>query len=55
MDDTATSKQVLKKESATRRTGDVPGHATCWHIQPYRRILASIADGKTLDISPSCC
>ncbi|RZK29804.1 MAG: nuclear transport factor 2 family protein [Hymenobacter sp.] len=53
MDDTAAIKQVLEKESATWRAGDVPGHAACWHIQPYSRVLVSTADGKVLDIPPA--
>jgi hypothetical protein len=53
VDETATIKQVLEKESATWRAGDAPGHAACWHIQPYSRILVSTADGKVLDIPPA--
>jgi hypothetical protein len=53
MDDTAAIKQVLEKESATWRAGDVPGHASCWHIQPYSRILVSTTDGQALDIPPA--
>lgn len=53
MDDTAAIKQVLEKESATWRAGDVPGHAACWHIQPYSRVLVSTADGQALDIPPA--
>lgn len=53
MDDTAAIKQVLEKESATWRAGDVPGHAACWHIQPYSRILVSTTDGQALDIPPA--
>jgi hypothetical protein len=53
MDDTAAIKQVLEKESATWRAGDVQGHAACWHIQPYSRILVSTGDGKALDIPPA--
>ena len=52
-DDTAAIKQVLEKESATWRAGDVPGHAACWHIQPYSRILVSTGDGQALDIPPA--
>jgi hypothetical protein len=53
MDDTAAIKQLLEKESATWRAGDAPGHAACWHIQPYSRVLVSTADGKALDIPPA--
>jgi len=44
--------RVLEKESATWRSGDVQGHADCWYIQPYSRILISTADGAVLDIPP---
>ncbi|GAB3638627.1 hypothetical protein GCM10027422_42170 [Hymenobacter arcticus] len=53
LDDTAAIKQLLEKESATWRAGDAPGHAACWHIQPYSRMLVSTADGKVLDIPPA--
>lgn len=53
LDDAAAIKQVLEKESATWRAGDAPGHAACWHIQPYSRVLVSTADGKALDIPPA--
>jgi len=52
-DDAAAIKQVLEKESATWRAGDVPGHAACWHIRPYSRILVSTTDGQVLDIPPA--
>lgn len=45
-------KQVLEKESSTWRSGDIQGHADCWHIQPYSRIIVSTSDGKVLDIPP---
>lgn len=53
LDDTAAIKRLLEKESATWRAGDAPGHAACWHIQPYSRVLVSTADGKALDIPPA--
>ncbi|QKG55592.1 endo-arabinase [Hymenobacter sp. BRD128] len=53
VDDTAAIKHLLEKESATWRAGDVPGHAACWHIQPYSRILVSTGDGQALDIPPA--
>ena len=43
---------LLEKESATWRSGDIKGHASCWHIQPYSRILVSTTDGHTYDIPP---
>jgi hypothetical protein len=45
-------KQLLEKESATWRSGDIKGHADCWHIRPYSRILVSTGDSTVLDISP---
>ena len=52
-DETFAIKAVIEKETATWRIGDIKGHADCWHIQPYTRILVSTADGLTLDISPN--
>jgi len=51
--DTTAIKQVLEKESTTFRSGDVKGHADCWKIQPYTRIVISTADGKVIDVPPS--
>ena len=45
-------KRLLEKESATWRSGDVAAHASCWSIQPYSRILVSLADGTALDVPP---
>lgn len=53
MDNAVAIRQLLEKESATWRAGDVLGHAACWHIQPYSRILVSTADGKALDLPPA--
>jgi len=50
--DTVAIKAVLEKESATWRSGDEKGHADCWHIRPYSRILVSTADGKCFDVPP---
>lgn len=52
-DDTAAIKHLLEKEAATWRAGDVAGHAACWHLQPYSRVLVSTADGQALDIPPA--
>jgi hypothetical protein len=52
-DETFAIKAVIEKETTTWRIGDIKGHADCWHIQPYTRILVSTADGLTLDISPN--
>src|SRR5476651_2453974 len=51
--DTTAIKQLLEKESTTFRSGDVKGHAECWKIQPYSRIVVSTADGKMIDVPPS--
>ena len=52
-DEPSAIKSVIERETATWRLGDIKGHADCWHIQPYTRILVSTADGLTLDISPN--
>jgi hypothetical protein len=50
--DTTAIKEVIERESATWRNGDMKGHADCWKIQPYSRILISTADGKFYDVPP---
>jgi hypothetical protein len=45
-------KKLLEREATTWRSGDIKGHAECWMIRPYSRILVSTGDGKTLDIAP---
>ena len=50
MDEETAIKKLLEKESATWRSKDIKGHADCWHIQPYSRILVSLPDGKTIDV-----
>lgn len=52
-DDNESIKKLLEKESATWRAQDSKGHAECWHIQPYSRILVSTAEGITIDVPPS--
>jgi len=49
----AAIKQVLEKESASWRSGDVKAHADCWHVQPYSRILVSIGDSTVIDVPPA--
>ena len=44
---------LLEKESATWRAGDGKGHADCWYIQPYSRILISTGNGTTIDVPPA--
>ena len=51
--DTTAIKQAIEKESSTYRSGDVKGHADCWKIQPYTRIVISTADGKMIDVPPA--
>ena len=45
-------KELLEKESATWRSGDIKAHADCWVIRPYSRILVSAGDGAVHDIPP---
>ncbi|MFM6926748.1 MAG: hypothetical protein ACKOU7_14665 [Ferruginibacter sp.] len=45
-------KQLLEKESATWRLGDVKAHAACWAIKPYSKIVVSTVDGNMIDIDP---
>ncbi|MBP6557806.1 MAG: endo-arabinase [Flavobacterium sp.] len=45
-------KKVLEKESATWRSGDIKGHAECWQIRPYSRIIVSAIDGTVTDVPP---
>lgn len=51
-DEEAAIRQVLEKESATWRSGDREGHASCWSIRPYSKIVFTTADGTTFDIDP---
>lgn len=43
-------KALLEKESATWRAKDVTAHTTCWHIQPYSKMLVSTADGMVINV-----
>lgn len=49
----AAIKKLLEKESATWRAKDTQGHADCWHIQPYSRIIVSLPNGQTIDVPPT--
>ena len=51
--ETSAIKAVIERETTTWRLGDIKGHAECWQIQPYTRILVSTANGLTLDIPPN--
>ena len=44
--------RLLERESATWRSGDVKGHADCWFIRPYSRVLVSTGDGQVIDVPP---
>lgn len=50
--DSTAIKQVLAREAATWRAGDVAGHAQCWQLRPYSRIVVSTGDGRVLDVPP---
>jgi hypothetical protein len=50
--DSTAIKQLLEKESASWRSGDVKAHSSCWFIQPYSRILVSTPEGKCYDVPP---
>ena len=50
--DTLAIKQLLERESATWRSGDIQAHADCWYIQPYSKILVSLPTGKCYDVPP---
>lgn len=53
LSDTAAIKQLLAREAATYRSGDVKAHAACWQIRPYSRILVSLPDGRSFDVPPN--
>jgi hypothetical protein len=50
--DESAIKQLVEKESATWRSGDIKGHADCWAIKPYSKIVFSFADGSFFDVAP---
>jgi len=52
-DEEAAIRQLLERESATWRAGDAAGHAACWQVRPYGRILISTTDGRLLDVPPA--
>jgi hypothetical protein len=52
-EDTTAIKNLLQKEAATWRAGDVKGHADCWFIEPYSRILVSTPEGSFIDVPPA--
>ncbi|MFZ0491189.1 MAG: endo-arabinase [Salegentibacter sp.] len=45
-------KNLLEKESATWRAGEIEAHADCWKIRPYSRIIISTGDGTVIDVPP---
>ncbi len=50
--DSVAIRLLLEKESATWRSGDIKGHADCWQIKPYSRILVSTGEGTAVDVPP---
>ena len=51
--DTTAIKELLEREAATWRSGDIKAHAACWQIRPYSKILVSTPDGKCFDVPPA--
>jgi hypothetical protein len=51
--DEAAIKAVVQRETDTWRAGDIKGHAECWHVHPYSRILVSLPDGTSIDVPPA--
>jgi len=45
--------KLLEKESLTWRSGDIKGHAECWAMKPYSRILVSTSEGSVYDVAPA--
>ena len=43
--------ELLNKEAATWRAADREGHAACWAVRPYGKILISTADGQVIEVS----
>jgi len=46
-------KKLLQKEASSWRSANFKEHSDCWYLQPYSRILVSLADGHTFDVPPS--
>lgn len=42
---------LLNKEATTWRAADREGHAACWVVRPYGKILISTADGKVIELT----
>jgi hypothetical protein len=49
----AAIKKLLQKEASSWRSANFKEHSDCWYLQPYSRILVSLADGHTFDVPPS--
>lgn len=43
--------RLLEKEGAAWRSGDRAGHAACWVVRPYGRIINSRPDGTSMNLS----
>jgi Tol biopolymer transport system component len=44
--------QLLEKEAASWRTGDIKTHSECWQVRPYNRIWVTLANGTSINIPP---
>jgi len=44
--------KTIYKHDESIFTDFIKGHASCWSIQPYSRILSSTGDGNVFDIPP---
>ncbi len=53
IDDEESIIQLLEKESFSWRAADLEGHADCWYIQPYSKILISNVNGISVDVPPN--
>ena len=45
--------QLLEKEAASWRSGDIKAHSDCWQVRPYNLMWVTPNDGNTMDIPPS--
>ncbi len=50
--DTIAIKELLIKEGATWRIGNIEEHASCWMVKPYNTVLFSNAEGQVSDLDP---
>jgi len=45
--------QLLEKEAASWRTGDIKTHSECWQVRPYNHIWVTLNNGNSINIPPS--